>query len=496
MAKRSFMQASPFNREKKFRLNSSSSPIEVLSGAPSAEGRGQIMGRRTFRAGDQAFYWSATHRCWLKTCVLSVNSDGDKSETYNLDCKSKVESWQMRTVDEPRDGPPDCSEGAGGGFAVGMPVQCFNQQKRVWEDGIVVRRYQQDKIIVFDVDCKESLVRMLPASRLRLSRFTVGDKVEYWSMNAKSWLAAKDSYGEQHDASNMTWAWWKANVKDAQSKIDVTCKKCGHRSKSTSLDSLQRGGAPGCFCNGGVRWSGREGRARCLSMLKDRCGEQHDARNMTWAWWKANVKDAQSKIDVTCKKCGHRSKSTSLIVLQRGCAPGCFCNGGVRWSSREGRARCLSMLKDRHGEQHDASNMTWAWWKANIMHQNSKIDVTCKKCGQRSKSTSLDKLQRGCAPGCFCNGGVRWSSREGRARCLSILKDRYGEQHDASNMTWAWWKANIMHQKSKIDVTCKKCGHHSKSTSLDGLQSGCAPGFFCNGGVRWTDMASSTMQAT
>ena len=296
----------------------------------------------------------------------------------------------------------------------------------------------------------------------------------------------KDSYGEQHDASNMTWAWWKANVKDAQSKIDVTCKKCGHRSKSTSLDSLQRGGAPGCFCNGGVRWSGREGRARCLSMLKDRCGEQHDARNMTWAWWKANVKDAQSKIDVTCKKCGHRSKSTSLIVLQRGCAPGCFCNGGVRWSSREGRARCLSMLKDRHGEQHDASNMTWAWWKANIMHQNSKIDVTCKKCGQRSKSTSLDKLQRGCAPGCFCNGGVRWSSREGRARCLSILKDRYGEQHDASNMTWAWWKANIMHQHSKIDVTCKKCGHHSKSTSLDGLQSGCAPGFFCNGGVRWS----------
>lgn len=159
--------------------------------APSAEGRGQIMGRRTFRAGDQAFYWSATHRCWLKTCVLSVNSDGDKPETYNLDCKSKVESWQMRTVDEPRDGPPDCSEGAGGGFAVGMPVQCFNQQKRVWEDGIVVRRYQQDKIIVFDVDCKESLVRMLPASRLRLSRFTVGDKVKYWSMTSKSWLAAK-----------------------------------------------------------------------------------------------------------------------------------------------------------------------------------------------------------------------------------------------------------------------------------------------------------------
>ncbi|CAE7198446.1 unnamed protein product [Symbiodinium natans] len=163
------------------------------SSASSAPGRTQTMGRRTFRPGDAAFYWSATHRTWLKTCVLSVNRDGggDKSETYNLDCKSRVESWQMRTADEPRDGPPDCSEGAGGGFAVGMPVQCFNQQKRVWENGTVVRRYQQDKIIVFDVECKESTVRMLPASRLRLSRFAVGDKVEYWSMTSKSWLLAK-----------------------------------------------------------------------------------------------------------------------------------------------------------------------------------------------------------------------------------------------------------------------------------------------------------------
>ncbi|CAE7940921.1 unnamed protein product, partial [Symbiodinium necroappetens] len=96
------------------------------------------------------------------------------------------------------------------------------------------------------------------------------------------------------------------------------------------------------------------------------------------------------------------------------------------------------------------------------------------------RSTSLDNLRRGHAPGCFCNGGVRWLSREGHARCLSILKLRYGEQYGASNMTWAWWRANIKHQTSKIDVTCKKCGHRSRSTSLVNLQKGRAPGCFCS----------------
>ena len=42
----------------------------------------------------------------------------------------------MRRLDEPRSGPPDVSEGQGGGFALGMPVQCFNQQQKQWVEGI------------------------------------------------------------------------------------------------------------------------------------------------------------------------------------------------------------------------------------------------------------------------------------------------------------------------------------------------------------------------
>ena len=304
-----------------------------------------------------------------------------------------------------------------------------------------------------------------------------------WASEA-GWYRAlkmlKDRYDEQYDASHMTWDWWRDNIKGAESTVEVTCNECGHRSKSTSLKSLQMGSAPACFCNKGVPWSSREGHERCLSMLKDRYGEQYDASHMTWGWWRDNTKGVDSAMDVTCNECGHRSKSTSLQSLRMGRAPACFCNGGVPWFSREGYERCLSMLKDRYDEQYDASHMTWDWWRDNIQGAESAMDVTCNECGHRSKSTSLQSLQMGSAPACFCNRGVPWSSREGHERCLSMLKDRYGEQYDASHMTWGWWRDNIKGAESTVDVTCNECGHRCKSSSLNNLQKGQAPGCLCS----------------
>ena len=296
----------------------------------------------------------------------------------------------------------------------------------------------------------------------------------------------QDRFGEQYDASRMDWAWWKANIKSAYSKVDVDCRECGYRSRGTMLASMQAGGAPGCFCNGAVPWSSKEGHARCLALLKDRFGEQYDAGRMDLAWWKANIKSAYSKVDVDCRECGYRSRGTMLASMQAGGAPGCFCNGAVPWSSKEGHARCLALLKDRFGEQYDASRMDWAWWKANIKSAYSKVDVDCRECGYRSRGTALGKLQAGQSPGCFCNGAVPWSSQEGHARCLALLKDRFGEQYDASRMDWAWWKANIKSAHSKVDVDCRECGYRSRGTMLANLQVVQGPGCFCNGAVPWS----------
>ena len=295
-----------------------------------------------------------------------------------------------------------------------------------------------------------------------------------------------EAYADRYDLSRTGWRWWIANIKSKCSKLDVTCRECGHRSRSTTLDSLQQGAAPGCFCNRAVRWSGKPGHRRCLDMLRERYGDQYDASRMDWTWWQANVQDQRSKMDVTCRKCGHRSRSTNLASLQQGKAPGCFCNGAVPWAGQQGHSRCLEMLQERYGEQYNASRMDWTWWQANVQDQRSKMDVTCRECGHRSRSTTLASLQIGQAPGCFCNGAVPWSGKPGHSRCLDMLQERYGEQYDASHMDWTWWQANVQDHTSKMDVTCRECGHRSRSTTLDSLQKGTAPGCFCNRAVPWS----------
>ena len=299
----------------------------------------------------------------------------------------------------------------------------------------------------------------------------------------------QERHADRYDPSRMDEAWWKQHVVNKCSKLDVTCRRCGHRSISTTLGSLRKGCSPGCFCNGGVPWSGQAGRARCLAILQERHADQYDASRMDEAWWKQHVVNGSSKADVTCRRCGHRSISTTLGSLQKGCSPGCFCNGGVPWSGQAGRARCLAILQERHGDQYDASRMDEAWWKQHVVNGSSKLDVTCRRCGHRSISTTLGSLQKGCSPGCFCNGGVPWSGQAGRARCLAILQERHGDQYDASRMHEAWWKQHVVNQRSKLDVTCRRCGHRSISTTLGSLQQGCSPGCFCNGAVPWSGRA-------
>ena len=344
-----------------------------------------------------------------------------------------------------------------------------------------------------DVDCREcgyrsrgTMLKNLQAGRAP-GCFCNG--AVPWSSqegHARCLAVLKDRFGEQYNASRMDWAWWKANVKGMHSKVDVGCRECGYRSRGTMLKNLQAGRAPGCFCNGAVPWSSQEGHARCLALLKDRFDEQYNASRMDLAWWKANIKSVHSKLDVDCRECGYRSRGTMLKNLQAGGAPGCFCNGAVPWSSQDGHARCLALLKDRFDEQYDASRMDWAWWKANVKGMHSKVDVGCRECGYRSRGTALNSLQAGGAPGCFCNGAVPWSSQEGHARCLAVLKDRFGEQYIASRMDWAWWKANVKGMHSKVDVGCRECGYRSRGTMLKNLQAGGAPGCFCNGAVPWS----------
>ena len=263
----------------------------------------------------------------------------------------------------------------------------------------------------FRTSCRQRPVNFGEAASIPKFRWSTGD----------GWRRAMqllEAHADRCDLSRMDWRWWHASIKSRCSKLDVTCRDCGHRSRSTALRSLQQGRAPGCFCNGAVPWPGKPGHSRCLEMLQERYGEQYDASRMDWTWWQANVQDESSKMDVTCRECGHCSRSTTLNSLQKGNAPGCFCNRAVPWSGKPGHSRCLEMLQERYGQQYDASRMDWTWWQANVQGAESQIDVTCRECGHRSCSTNLASLQQGRAPGCLC-------TRRTEAKLMQWLVDAF-----------------------------------------------------------------------
>eukprot|EP00930_Biecheleria_cincta_P019993 TRINITY_DN15119_c0_g1_i1.p1 TRINITY_DN15119_c0_g1~~TRINITY_DN15119_c0_g1_i1.p1 ORF type:complete len:429 (-),score=86.64 TRINITY_DN15119_c0_g1_i1:379-1665(-) len=163
-----------------------------------------------FVVGEDVQYWSSTNQEWLKACVLSVSKDAKGRIKYNLDCKSRVDASQLRAVSASCNGHPgssdaikaapvtanDGAEGDGNtkddsdGYELGASVECWNLEHKRWQVGMISRQYQHSGITVYDVACKQSVLRMLPASRLRLSRLQVGDLVEYWSKTAKIWLQA------------------------------------------------------------------------------------------------------------------------------------------------------------------------------------------------------------------------------------------------------------------------------------------------------------------
>ncbi|CAE8594935.1 unnamed protein product [Polarella glacialis] len=293
-------------------------------------------------------------------------------------------------------------------------------------------------------------------------------------------------FANKYDTSEMTPEWWHTNVTGSLSKLDMTCRDCGYRGRTTRINSLQQGQRVGCLCTGSVRWSTPEGHQRLLGLIEQRCGAQYDTAAMTWAWWQDHVQGSFSKLHVICRDCGHSSKGTNINQIQQGSSFSCFCNGKVSWSTVEGYHRMMSLIAHQFGVKYNASRMTFQWWQDNIQNAFSKLDVTCRDCGHRTRTTAIQSVRRGKRFACFCTRAVRWSTPEGHQRFLELIVKRYGDTCDASRMTLGWWKANVHDRRSKLDITCKTCNHHNTTSTIANLSQGHSFACLCNGGVRWS----------
>jgi len=299
------------------------------------------------------------------------------------------------------------------------------------------------------------------------------------------------------ETGEMTETWWMHNIKSSVSKLIITCKDCDYKNILTSIHSVQQGRTPGCWCNGGQKmWPTEHGRLRLLSWFlvgEDRYQlNRFDIDEMDHDWWMDNISSNASTIIATCRDCGFRNTVTTINNIQQKRVPGCWCNGGAQWSSKQGWQKCLAWFREDDQRpqlrRFDTSNMTWEWWQQNVRDAKSTINVLCTSCSYANTCTNIDNVHRNGSVGCWCNGGAPRSSNQGWRKCLAWFQEDDQRpqlrRFDTSEMTWNWWQSNIKGNESKINVICTTCGFVNKNTCLGVLQQMHEPSCWCNGGQK------------
>ena len=156
-----------------------------------------------YTVGEQVEYWSASSHRWMpaivekfqkeaKTCDLSVKPGAPLSRVRKAPgsavphfFKARVTSMSHGVGVPPP--PLACS------FKGGDQVQYYSESKQRWMETTVIRIFEQDGNICYDLDCKKGVFADKVRSSLRASqeRYEVGEAVEYWSVSAGRWLSAK-----------------------------------------------------------------------------------------------------------------------------------------------------------------------------------------------------------------------------------------------------------------------------------------------------------------
>ena len=297
-----------------------------------------------------------------------------------------------------------------------------------------------------------------------------------------------DKWGDDKDISEITPEWWRNHVQGANTCLPLTCRRCGHRSTSCAITTLQQGGEPGCFCNGRVFWKSLEGRERILDIIAAKYGGTKDVTAMTTTWWFANVVDQSSTIRMRCTTCEYINCKSRIGDVANGDGVGCWCKG-VPYEGREGYDRVHYLLDQN--SRINSSAVTYEWWCESRITAHSKLPLSCRDCGHSSSDLTINHLQQGGGPACFCNGGVLWASQNGFDKFRKVLHEFFSDIIDATDATWEWWEQHVPLLGKDTVMTCLRClacGHRCQTTRLSHVASMINKGGIaceCNGSALW-----------
>jgi len=170
-------------------------PVPLADGADEAP--------KEIVVGEGVEYWSGTHAKWIYTYVERVIRGADgRPVGYDTTAKANANVGRVRrsqhagakAVAGPVDPIPQADlfvppDGIEGQFDGGELVQYSSETKNCWVETHIVRRFEREGKILYDLACKKAV----PPQRVRPSptSFKAGETVLYFSDTAKKWLPAQ-----------------------------------------------------------------------------------------------------------------------------------------------------------------------------------------------------------------------------------------------------------------------------------------------------------------
>ena len=224
------------------------------------------------------------------------------------------------------------------------------------------------------------------------------------------------------------------------------------------------------------KWSSASGYDRVCKAASKTKYVLHESVNEDW--WRQNVKDGCSHIPVVCTECGAISEKTRVEVFAHRLRAGCWCNGGILYSSEQGRLRVLSWCVGRFhptGFLCDPDE-----WKARKVRSTTLLPIRCGDCGVIA-SVSINQFDQQRSILCQCSARYPITSSSKRKELLqameasriepigsfvSIYDDVEWEKLDARSLTY-------------IEGKCLDCGCVLHKTSIASFLSAGRKGCGC-----------------
>ena len=217
----------------------------------------------------------------------------------------------------------------------------------------------------------------------------------------------------------------------------------------------------------GFKFKGSDGFCRFQEIV-DRTKYEMPS-TVTEEWWVNNVSTQTTKIPFECCECGGRSGTTSIECFLRNCTAACWCNGGLLYSTEQGRRRLLRILGsiEKKSIAYGALASESLWKSANMKAQ-SQLEIVCCECGHKATPT-INNFEQQRMYLCPCS--IKWpfSSEEKRkriAKCVEDLHLKPSEDFLLKLNNQKLWEEFKPGAETYVDATCLDCGISLNKTSL------------------------------